>query len=245
MRTRDIIIVVISLVLFVLYLTEIIVIEIYPLAMTVVFAILAVLPFFVKDSRLRFFGYFFFGALVYWSIGKQLSEPDMLKDYFFILALAIGNGTAAVISSIERSEYSYTYSISAVFIFFSSFLMGFTADKPDISTLIIILLVLLSAIWVHFFQDLKAPQMGLKEHLTQSLKTAIITSPVFLLLLVIPSYIYNVLNLETNEAGVVLFRYILLSFVITFVGGMLRDFVSHLGGYRRDYAYNRAVFRKE
>ena len=245
MRIRDIIIVVTSFILFILYLTEIIVIEIYPLAMTVAFAILAVTPFFVKDSRIRFFGYFFFGALVYWSIGKLLPEAEMLKDYFFILALAIGNGTGAVISSIERSEHAYTYSISSVFVYFSSFLMDYTVEKPDISTLVIILLVLLSAIWVHFFQDLKAPQMGLKEHLTQSIKTAIITSPVFILLLVIPAYVYNVLKFETSEAGVVLFRYILLSFVTTFIAGMLRDFVTYLGGYRRDYAYNRAVFRKE
>jgi len=245
MRIRDIIIVVISIVLFALYLPEIIVIEVHPILMTVVFAILAVTPFFVKDSRLRFFGYFFFGALVYWSIGKLIpDEAEMLKDYFFILALAIGNGTGALISSIERSEHAYTYSISAVFIYFSSFLMDYTVEKPDISTLIIILLVLLSAIWVHSFQDLKAPQMGLREYLKQSIQTAIITSPVFILLLVIPAYIYNVLNLETNEVGVVLFRYILLSFVIAFLAGMLRDFVIYLGGYKRDYENNRAVFNR-
>jgi|Deesub1362B_J571_1020462.scaffolds.fasta_scaffold01184_8 hypothetical protein len=244
MRTRDIIIVVGAFLLFALYLAELITPDIPPLLLTVIFAVLATLPFFVKNSRLRFFGYFFFGALVYWSVGKQLDTPEMLKDYFFILALGIGNATAAIISSIERNEHSYTYSISAVAAYFSSFLIDYTSEYPDISTLIIILLVLLSAMWVHFFQDLKAPQIGLREHLTQALKTAILTAPVFLLLLIIPAYIYHVLNLDTREIGVVLFRYLLLSFVATFAGSMLRDFVTYLGGYRRDYANNRAVFRK-
>jgi hypothetical protein len=239
MRIRDVIIVSGAFLIFISYLFEFVSLNLPPLITLIVFAIFSTFPYFVKNSRLRFFG-----ALVYWTVGGFLSSAEMLKDYFFILALGIGNAAGAVISTIEKGEHSYMYSISATAAYFSSFLIDFTSQYPDVSTLTIVLLVLLSAMWVYFFQDLKASQLGLREHLTQTLKTSLFTSPIFLLLLVIPSYIYNVLDVSTSDLGVVLFRYVLLSFVATFTGCMLRDFVTYLGGYRRDYLDDRAVFRK-
>ncbi|MFP3909763.1 MAG: hypothetical protein ACLFVX_07875 [Archaeoglobaceae archaeon] len=245
LRVSDVAIVCISALLLTLYLAKLIPLNIVPVILTVgVFAILATSPYFIQDFRLRFFGYFFFGALIYWTVGTLLAEPHFLTDYFFILALSIGNATGALIATIEKSEHSYIFSISATAAFFSSFLVQYTASYPDISTLILILLVLLSAMWVHLFQNLKSATAGLQDYLLQSLKTAIITSPVYLLLLVIPSYVYHILNIELMEMGVVLFRYGLLSFVVTIAGGMIKDFVVYLGGYQRDYSSGRAVFKK-
>lgn len=245
MRVSDVVIVLVSIVLLVLYLAKFIPLNTVPVILTVgFFAILATSPYFIQDFRLRFFGYFFFGALVYWTIGTLLTTPQFLADYFFILALSIGNATGALIATIEKSEHSYLFSISATAAFFSSFLVQYTTSYPDISTLILILLVLLSAMWVHLFQNLKSETAGLHDYLLQSLKTSIITSPVYLLLLVIPSYMYHLLDVELMEMGLVLFRYVLLSFVVTIAGGMIKDFVVYLGGYQRDYTSGRAVFKK-
>lgn len=229
----------------ILYLAKVIPLNTVPVILIVgVFAILATSPYFIQDFRLRFFGYFFFGALVYWTVGTLLTSPQFLTGYFFILAFSIGNATGALIATIEKSEHSYLFSISATAAFFSSFLVQYTASYPDISTLILILLVLLSAMWVHLFQNLKSATAGLQDYLLQSLKTAIMTSPVYILLLVIPSYMYHLLDVELVEMGLVLFRYVLLSFVVTIAGGMIKDFVIYLGGYQRDYTSGRAVFKK-
>lgn len=245
MKVNDLVIVCVSVILLILYLAKVIPLNTVPVILTVgVFAILATSPYFIQDFRLRFFGYFFFGALVYWTVGTLLTSPQFLTDYFFILALSIGNATGALIATIERSEHSYLFSISATAAFFSSFLVQYTASYPDISTLILILLVLLSAMWVHLFQNLKSATAGLQDYLLQSLKTAIMTSPVYILLLVIPSYMYHLLDVELVEMGLVLFRYVLLSFVVTIAGGMIKDFVIYLGGYQRDYTSGRAVFKK-
>ncbi len=245
MRINDIVIVGASLILLVLYLAKFIPLNIVPVILTVgVFAILSTSPYFIQDFRLRFFGYFFFGALVYWTVGTLLTSPQFLTDYFFILALSIGNATGALIATIEKSEHSYLFSISATAAFFSSFLVQYTISYPDISTLILILLVLLSAMWVYLFQNLKSAKAGLRDYLLQSLKTSVMTSPVYILLLIIPSYVYHLLNIEILEIGQVLFRYVLLSFVVTIAGGMLKDFVVYLGGYQRDYTSGRAVFKK-
>ncbi len=245
MRTRDIVILAASFLLLVLFVLEFISLENYSLILIAVFAVLSTFPYFIKDYRLRFFAYLFFGALIYWTVGRMLTAPEVLTDYFFILALGIGNGTGAIIATLERKEHSYIYPISAIAAYFSSFLIDYTYQYPDISTLILVLLVLLSAIWVHFFLDLKGSQMGLKEHLIKSLKTAVLTSPIYLLLLVIPSYVYRIMEIEVSEVGVVLFRYILLSFLIVFAGSMARDFVAYLAGYKRDYSEGRAIFKQQ
>lgn len=234
-----------SFLLLVLFVMGFISLEGYSIILIAVFAVLSTFPYFIKDYRLRFFAYLFFGALVYWTVGCMLTSPEILTDYFFILALGIANGAGAIIATVERKEHSYIYPISAVAAYFSSFLIDYTYQYPDISTLILVLLVLLSAIWVHFFLDLKGVQMGPKEHLIKSLKTAILTSPIYLLLLVIPSYVYHITEIEVSEMGVVLFRYILLSFLVVFAGSMARDFVTYLAGYRRDYSEGRAVFRQQ
>lgn len=245
MRVNDIVIVCVSVILLALYLAKFIPLNIVPVILTVgVFAILSTSPYFIQDFRLRFFGYFFFGALVYWTVGTLLTSPHFLTDYFFILALSIGNATGALIATIEKNEHAYLFSISATAAFFSSFLVQYTVSYPDISTLILILLVLLSAMWVHLFQNLKSAKVGLQDYLLQSLKTSILTSPVYMLLLVIPAYMYHLLNVELVEMGMVLFRYVLLSFVVTMAGGMIKDFVVYLGGYQRDYSSGRAVFKK-
>ncbi len=245
MRTRDIIILAASLLLLVLFVMEFISFKSYTIILIAVFAILSTFPYFIKDYRLRFFAYLFFGALVYWTVGRMLTTPEVLTDYFFILGLGIANAAGAIIATVERKEHSYIYPISATAAYFSSFLIDYTYQYPDISTLILVLLVLLSAIWVHFFLDLKGAQMGLKEHLIKSLKTAVLTSPIYLLLLVIPSYVYDIMEIEVSEIGVVLFRYILLSFLVVFAGSMARDFVAYLTGYKREYTEGRAVFRQQ
>ncbi len=245
MRIIDIAILCVSILLLVIYLAKIIPLNIVPVILTVgVFAILSTSPYFIQDFRLRFFGYFFFGALLYWTIGNLLVEPHFLTDYFFILALCIGNATGALIATIEKSEHAYIFSISATAAFFSSFMVQYTASYPDISTLILILLVLLSAMWVHLFQNLKSATAGLKDYLMQALKTSIVTAPVYILLLVIPSYMYHLLSIELLEMGLVLFRYVLLSFVVTIAGGMIKDFVVYISGYQRDYSSGRAIFKK-
>ncbi|MFP4559469.1 MAG: hypothetical protein ACLFO6_08235, partial [Archaeoglobaceae archaeon] len=241
MRTRDIVISAASILLLILFVTNIVSLDVTPLILIAIFAVLATTPYFVKDYRLRFFAYLFFGALIYWTVGRMLESPDILADYFFILGLGIANATGAIIATVERKEHSYIYPISAIAVYFSSFLMEYTTEYPDISTLAITLLVVLSAIWVHFFLDLKGAQMGPKEHLTASLKTAVITSPIYLLLVTIPSYFYHITDVGVSEIGVVLFRYILLSFLVVFAGSMIRDFVAYLAGYKRDYHEGRAV----
>lgn len=245
MRTRDIVILAASFLLLVIFVLEIVSLNNYLLILIAIFAVLSTFPYFIKDYRLRFFAYLFFGALVYWTIGRMLTAPEILTDYFFILALGIGNGAGAIIATVERKEHSYIYPVSATAAYFSSFLIDYTYQYPDISTLILVLLVLLSAIWVHFFLDLKGSQMGLKEHLIKSLKTAVLTSPIYLLLLIIPSYIYRIMEIEVSEIGIVLFRYILLSFLVVFAGSMARDFVAYLTGYKREYSEGRAVFRQQ
>ncbi|MFO7967157.1 MAG: hypothetical protein R6U44_06130 [Archaeoglobaceae archaeon] len=245
MRIGDIVIVCASALLLIAYLIKIIPLNNVPVIFTVgAFAILSTFPYFIQDYRLRYFGYLFFGALVYWTIGSLLTSLEFLTDYFFILALSIGNATGALIATIENSEHAYLFSISATAAFFSSFLVQYTASYPDISTLILILLVLLSAMWVNLFQNLKTATAGLKDYLMESLKTSFMTAPVYILLLVIPSYMYHLLSVELLEMGEVLFRYVLLSFVATMAGGMIKDFVVHLSGYQRDYSSGRAVFRK-
>lgn len=245
MRTWDVVILATSFLLLVLFVLEFITLENHPIILIAVFAVLSTFPYFIKDYRLRFFAYLFFGALVYWTVGRMLTSPEILTDYFFILALGIANGAGAIIATVERKEHSFIYPISATAAYFSSFLIDYTYKYPDTSTLIIVLLILLSAIWVHFFLDLKGSQMGLKEHLIKSLETAVLTSPIYLLLLVIPSYIYRLMEIEVSEIGVVLFRYILLSFLVVFAGSMARDFVAYLAGYKREYYEGRAVFRQQ
>lgn len=244
MRIRDIIIIGGAIILAAVYISNLIIFRVNPHILLVSFAILSITPYFVRNSRMRFFGYFSFGLMVFWTIGTFLTSSDMFKDYFFILALGIGNATGAVISTIERSEHSYSFSVSAIAAYFSSFLFKFTQEYPDVSTLVIILLVILSAIWVHFFQDLKTTRADSRDLLSTTIKTSLLTSPIFLLLLIIPSYVYFVFEVNYVEMGIVLFRYILLSMVITVSGGLLRDFVAYLGGYKLDYAHNRAVLKK-
>jgi len=244
MRIRDIIITGGAVILSAVYILSLITFRVNPHVLLVSFAILSTTPYFVRNSRLRFFGYFSFGLMVYWTIGTFLTSSEMFKDYFFILALGVGNATGAIISTIERSEHSYSFSVSAVAAYFSSFLFGFMQEYPDISTLIILLLVILSAIWVHFFQDLKTTRADSRDLLTTTMKTSLLTSPIFLLLLIIPSYVYYVFELNYMELGIVLFRYILLSMVLTVSGGLLRDFVVYLGGYKLDYVHDRAVLKK-
>lgn len=244
MRTRDIAILAASLLLLILFVMKIIAPDINPLILVTIFAVISIFPYFIKDYRLRFFAYLFFGALVYWTIGRMLTSPEILTDYFFILALGIGNATGAIIATVERKEHSYIYPISATAAYFSSFLIDYTYQYPDISTLILTLLVLLSAIWVHFFLDLKGSQMSMKDHLIKALTAAFLTSPIYLLLLIIPTYVYRMVDVEVMEFGVVLFRYVLLSFLVVFAGGMIRDFVTYLTGYKREYSEGRAVFRQ-
>lgn len=245
-RFRDIVILAASLLLLILFAFkgETITPKINPIFLVTFFAAISTFPYFIKDYRLRFFAYFFFGALVYWTIGRMLTAPEVLTDYFFILALGIGNAAGATIATVERKEHSYIYSVSAVAAYFPSFLIDKTMQYPDVSTLILTLLVLISATWVHFFLDLKGAQMGMKDHLAKALMTAVLTSPVYLLLLAIPSYIYSMRGVEVMEVGVMLFRYTFLSFLVTFAGGLIRDFVIYLTGYKREYAEGRAVFRQ-
>ncbi|MFO7968229.1 MAG: hypothetical protein R6U44_11585 [Archaeoglobaceae archaeon] len=245
MRVRDIVILAASFLLLISFVLEFVSFEDYTLVLIATFAVLSTFPYFIKDYRLRFFAYLFFGALVYWNVGRMLTTPEILTDYFFILGLGIANAAGAIIATVERKEHSYIYPISATAAYFSSFLIDFTYQYPDISTLVLVLLVLLSAVWVHFFLDLKGAQMGLKEHLIKALQTALLTSPIYILLLIVPSYIYNVMQIEITEIGVVLFRYVLLSFLVVFAGSMARDFVAYLAGYKRDYSEGRAVFRQQ
>ncbi|AEA47487.1 hypothetical protein [Archaeoglobus veneficus] len=242
MRAGDMIITVLSVVLFALcvYLNP----SIEPLILVAVFAILSTLPYHVKNSRIRFFGYFFFGACVYWTVGRLLTHPEMLGDFTFILTLSMANATGAIISTIERSEHAYSYSIAAVAAYPSSFLMAYTYSYPDVSTLLVLILVTLSAMWIYFFQGLKGPQMGVREGIVQSIETALLTVPIFLLLIVIPWLIYHVMEINPTSVGLYIFRYVLLSFITASAACILRDFVTYLGGYKRDYRNGRAVFIK-
>ncbi|RLI88537.1 MAG: hypothetical protein DRO98_03070 [Archaeoglobales archaeon] len=242
MRAWDIVITVTSAIL--LAANILVKIPIEPIALIIIFAILSTLPYSVRNSRIRFFGYFFFSACIYLNVGKLLTQPEMLGDYVFILGLCIANATGAIISTIERSEHAYSYAIAAVAAYPTSFLMTFTQSYPDVSTLIILVLIALSAIWVYFFQGLKAAQMGVREGIIQAVETAILTIPIFLLLIVIPWLIYHVIEITASDAGLYIFRYALLSFVTASAACILRDFVIYLGGYKRDYRNGRAVFIK-
>ena len=242
MRAWDIAVTVISAILLAANILTDIPLE--PIVLIIIFAILSTLPYSVRNSRIRFFGYFFFSACVYLNVGRLLTQPEMLGDYVFILGLCIANATGAIISTIERSEHAYSYAIAAVAAYPTSFLMAFTQRYPDVSTLLILVLIALSAIWVYFFQGLKGPQMGVREGIIQAIETAILTIPVFLLLIVIPWLIYHVIEINPLNAGLYIFRYTLLSFITASAACILRDFVVYLGGYRRDYRNGRAVFIK-
>ncbi len=216
-----------------------------PFALILIFAMISILPYFVKNSRIRIFGYFFFASCVYLNVGKLLTQPEMLGSYTFVLGLSIANAMGAVISTMERSEHAYTYSVAAVAAYPSSFLMAFRQLYPDVTTLLILLLITLSAMWVYFFQSLKAPQLGVREGIIQAAEAAVLTIPIFLLLIVIPWLVYHVIKIEPLSVGIYLFRYTLLSFIATSTAYVFRDFVIYLGGYRKGYKNGRIVFTKD
>jgi len=216
-----------------------------PFALILIFAALSALPYFVKNSRIRIFGYFFFASCVYLNVGRLLIHPEMLGDYIFVLGLSIANAMGAVISTMERAEHAYAYAIAAVAAYPSSFLMAFRQLYPDVTTLLILLLITLSAMWVYFFQSLKASQLGVREGIIQAIEAAVLTLPIFLLLIIIPWLIYHVIEMEPLSVGVYLFRYTLLSFIATSTAYILRDFVAYLGGYRKSYKNGRVIFTKD
>ncbi len=152
----------------------------------VLIAISVPLVRFFDNRASKMVGYIALGISSFWIVGAAYSELDIFGQFLPVLIFAFAIGIAIEIALVEGVVYSYIFSAfgfaAVVFNLFNSGL-SYVGGKPDMLLLIAALWALVPMLWCYFLaKTTKNLQFNAKRIIFATIKSAILTIPVYILL---------------------------------------------------------------